>query len=427
MAPFQKSIVEQVKTSKQHVSVLFTDISDSVEYFEKKGDVFGRLMVDNCNSIIFPVIKKFSGKVIKTIGDGVMASFKEPYKAINASIAIQQALDNERAINEDFDVHVKIGIHTGEALVEANDLYGDVVNVTARIQKTCNFDEIRFSEGTMEFLIEDTDKLVEKESVTLKGKAKPVLLFECKWKEYPYLLEGHSIDGSFPVVAKQKFEIIGYTIVSLGILFFLYLKYFRYLIVDSEYLAQYVLNPMSIVVDHTLIPVGIGCIVLAFLLILYQLQRVPYVFFQLLKGGFGFAIGLQLFFIPMTVLDLDFKKKWNEEIYSSKHFFVTIQDEDTNIHARSSFNTPVIQVVDKGSMYLFKEQRYRSGIRWNKVLIDQRTYGWVARNNMVLPNEAPQIVSKTNKFKFWYKDFYALLAGMVGFIWGFYNFRVRLS
>jgi len=422
-----KNLVDQIRTSKKHITVLFTDIVDSVQYFEKKGDVFGRLMVEQSNNIIFPIIKKFSGRVIKTIGDGVMASFKEPHNAINASIAIQQTLERERAINEDFDIHVKIGVHTGVTLVESKDLYGDVVNVTARIQKTCKANEIHFSEGVMEFLIDDPEKLQRIDDVELKGKAKPMPLYECKWREYPYLLEGFSIDGSFPVVTKQKFEIFSYSIFAIGILFFLYLKYIRYLVVDSESLAQYVLNPLSFIQDYTAIPVIFIALILAALVILYRLQRVPYIFFKLLKGGFGFAIGLMLFQIPIYLLDLDIDTKWNEEIYTSKNFFVKVMSDSTNIHKRSSYKTPVLKTENSGAIFLFKEQRYRRGIRWNRVLIAPSKYGWIPRNTKVLPSEVPIIISKTNKFVFHYKDFYTFLGGLVGFIWGFYNFRVRLS
>ena len=73
-----KSIAQQIKRSRKIVTILFTDIEGSTLYWERHGDIKGRLMVDRHNRMLFPVVKRFHGKVIKTIGDAIMASFKNP-------------------------------------------------------------------------------------------------------------------------------------------------------------------------------------------------------------------------------------------------------------------------------------------------------------------------------------------------------------
>ena len=65
-----------IRKSTKPVTILLTDIEGSTEYFEKHGDIEGRLMVDQHNRLVFPVIARFRGKIIKTTGDGVMASFR---------------------------------------------------------------------------------------------------------------------------------------------------------------------------------------------------------------------------------------------------------------------------------------------------------------------------------------------------------------
>jgi class 3 adenylate cyclase len=76
------SIVRQIHRSRRPVTILFTDIEDSTRYWDTYGDVKGRLMVDQHNRLTFPVVKRFGGRIIKTIGDAIMASFKDPEDAV---------------------------------------------------------------------------------------------------------------------------------------------------------------------------------------------------------------------------------------------------------------------------------------------------------------------------------------------------------
>lgn len=75
---FYKSIMRQIRRSRRTVTILFTDVEGSTRYFDTQGDTKARLMIDVHNRLIYPVIKRYRGKVVKTIGDAVMASFKSP-------------------------------------------------------------------------------------------------------------------------------------------------------------------------------------------------------------------------------------------------------------------------------------------------------------------------------------------------------------
>jgi adenylate cyclase len=132
----------QINSSKQHVTILFTDIEDSTKYWDKFGDVQGRLMVDRHNRLLFPMVHKFKGRIIKTIGDSIMAAFAKPEQAMKAAIAMQQTMASERQGDVTFDVRIRIGIHTGDAIVEKEDIYGDIVNVAARVESVGKGNEI---------------------------------------------------------------------------------------------------------------------------------------------------------------------------------------------------------------------------------------------------------------------------------------------
>ena len=130
---FYKSIIRQIRRSRKPVTIPFTDVEGSTRYWDSLGDTRGRLMIDLHNRLIYPVIKRHRGRIVKTIGDSIMASFKSPENAMRASIGIQQILDRRRKEDKRFRLKVRIGIHTGKALVEHKDIFGDMVNVAARV------------------------------------------------------------------------------------------------------------------------------------------------------------------------------------------------------------------------------------------------------------------------------------------------------
>ncbi|HFU73946.1 MAG TPA: adenylate/guanylate cyclase domain-containing protein, partial [Helicobacteraceae bacterium] len=117
------SLKQEIGKRQKNVTIVFTDIIDSTHYWHHHGDVQGRLMVDRLNRILFLMVKRFNGRVVKTIGDSVMALFYRNTDALDASIAIQQALSKLRHEESDFVMRVRIGMHSGEAIVEENDVF----------------------------------------------------------------------------------------------------------------------------------------------------------------------------------------------------------------------------------------------------------------------------------------------------------------
>src|SRR5213594_2112112 len=82
---------EELEKMRTPVTILFSDIKGSTAYFEKKGDVEGMAMLDRHNSLLFPVIERGHGRVVKTIGDSIMASFDDAVDAVRAAAGIQRA------------------------------------------------------------------------------------------------------------------------------------------------------------------------------------------------------------------------------------------------------------------------------------------------------------------------------------------------
>jgi len=116
-----------MSSNRQLAAIMFTDIvgytalmgSDEQKAFE---------ILKKNREIHQPIIDTFKGKLIKELGDGILASFPTVSDALFAAIKIQQACSASKELS------LRIGIHEGEIIFENNDIYGDAVNIASRIQ-----------------------------------------------------------------------------------------------------------------------------------------------------------------------------------------------------------------------------------------------------------------------------------------------------
>ena len=107
---------------------MFTDIVGSTEYFERKGDLEGIALLKRHNDLLFPIVGEHRGRIVKTIGDAIMAVFQADADAVGCAIAMQQTLAEHRRGQPRDAIHVRIGVHAGEALERDGDVFGDTVN-----------------------------------------------------------------------------------------------------------------------------------------------------------------------------------------------------------------------------------------------------------------------------------------------------------
>ena len=83
-----------------------------------------------------PILARHAGRLVKLTGDGALVEFSSAVDALSAAIAFQQAVtDANRDQPEDTCIVFRIGLHLGDLIVEGEDLYGDGVNVAARLQE----------------------------------------------------------------------------------------------------------------------------------------------------------------------------------------------------------------------------------------------------------------------------------------------------
>lgn len=168
---------------EQELAILFSDIVGSTGYFERHGDSAGLRMVRRHHELFKPIVQAHGGRVVKTIGDGLMAVFKSARGAVDASYEMQRCLRtaNTRLARRE-RIRVRIGVHHGPVLVDSTgDVFGDVVNVAARIQAKAGPEQILVGEPIQRELT-DTYPLRSVGNFQLKGKTSRIELFEVPWK-----------------------------------------------------------------------------------------------------------------------------------------------------------------------------------------------------------------------------------------------------
>lgn len=153
------------------VAILFSDIEGSTELNEKLGDKQFVKLLQRHDTAVRSAIERHDGHVVKTQGDGFMAAFTTPEQAVRCAIAIQKAFDKRRRSGPGA-IQIRIGIHYGDVVHRANDIFGRNVAQAARVAALAQGREILVSEAVAT-AVEDCDDVVlsEEREVQLKGLA----------------------------------------------------------------------------------------------------------------------------------------------------------------------------------------------------------------------------------------------------------------
>ena len=174
----KETLKEGTTVRASGVTMLFTDIMNSTELYRQEGDEFAVGRVMSHFKIIQQIIAEERGGIVKTIGDSVMAIFREPVSALKAVERIQQIFTGSTGLGESF--RIKAGIHFGDCtavnLNDRTDYFGTTVNIAARLVDVAKEKEIIISEAVFNhpdvqlYLKKKSDILFVKESqIALKG------------------------------------------------------------------------------------------------------------------------------------------------------------------------------------------------------------------------------------------------------------------
>ncbi len=158
--------------SRQLVAIMFTDIVGYTALMgEDEQNAFDLLRKNR--QMQKPLVEEFDGTWIKELGDGVLASFHTVTDAVQCAICIQQSC---KAIP---DLKLRVGIHLGEVMFEDNDVFGDGVNISARLQAGAPIGGIWISESVYNNVSNKKEiktRFVREE--TFKNVKEPIRIYE---------------------------------------------------------------------------------------------------------------------------------------------------------------------------------------------------------------------------------------------------------
>jgi adenylate cyclase len=168
----------------QHRTILFADVAGSTRILEAAGDVAGRAFISGIVDELSRITDSFRGRVVKTIGDEVMSSFPEPLDAIVAAVEMQRVVRKRDPLG-DLPPKVRIGLHGGVVILEQTDVYGDVVNVAARVVALAKGDQILTTAVTLSLVAETRIPSRSLGTHSVRGREAPLELHEVLWEMNP--------------------------------------------------------------------------------------------------------------------------------------------------------------------------------------------------------------------------------------------------
>lgn len=189
-------------------SIVFADVAGSTRLYDTLGDQKARTAIAECLTVMSQCVSQYQGRVIKTIGDEIMCCFD------SAASAVQAVLDMQAAVSvrqfSGVELQIRVGLQHGDVIHENGDVFGDAVNVAARMAGIAKARQIMITDDCLPGLpdaIREQARLVDKAPV--KGKAEPILVYEVVWEqeEATQIMQALSLDASQPIKAKQSLQL----------------------------------------------------------------------------------------------------------------------------------------------------------------------------------------------------------------------------
>jgi class 3 adenylate cyclase len=162
--------IEEFLTGTRHRSepnrvlatVLFTDIVDSTTQASGLGDSAWHDRLERHDAMVRRQLERFGGKEIKTIGDGFLATFDGPARAIRCACAIRDGV-------EQLGIDVRAGLHTGEVELLRDDVGGITVNIAARVVNFAGAGEVLASRTLADLVVGSSIEFEDRGEHELKG------------------------------------------------------------------------------------------------------------------------------------------------------------------------------------------------------------------------------------------------------------------
>ena len=116
------------------LAVVFTDLEGFTAFTDTHGDAAAVKLIDEHRRLAGPVVRQWSGKILKTLGDGLLCTFPDAETGVRGALELLETAPAP--------LRLRAGVHVGEAVVSKGDVMGHVVNVAARVTETASGGEV---------------------------------------------------------------------------------------------------------------------------------------------------------------------------------------------------------------------------------------------------------------------------------------------
>ena len=165
--------------NKKIVAIIFTSLVDYQKLAKKDSKLALELLAEH-DTVLSKIISQHSGRVVKHINESIFAEFPSATDATKCSLDIQQSLKELNEVNPpDFQINIGIGIHMAEVYEEKGDLFGDGINLAARIKSISYKDEILTTQAVYNSIRSEKDIFIrDLGRVVLKNIEDPERVFK---------------------------------------------------------------------------------------------------------------------------------------------------------------------------------------------------------------------------------------------------------
>lgn len=158
--------------------IMFTDLMDSTLMTTTFGDKKALHLLHINNAITRNALRDFDGSEIKHTGDGIMASFRSVNDAVEASIRIQKEFALHNKQNPGEELYLRIGLSAGEPIEEHGDLFGNTVQLSARLCARAEPTQILVEEEIKDLYSGKTALFFNEQKFIPKGFKEPITIYE---------------------------------------------------------------------------------------------------------------------------------------------------------------------------------------------------------------------------------------------------------
>ena len=164
------------------MAVLFADIAGSTKLYDTLGDAQAKTLIDECLGIMRGVVARYAGRVIKTIGDEVMCVLPDADSGHLAAADMQLKVAALPAVSN-VKRAIRVGFHVGPVIEESSDVFGDTVNMAARMAGFAKGMQIITTLATVERLspaLRSSTRQIA--ALSVKGKGDDIEVCEVIWQ-----------------------------------------------------------------------------------------------------------------------------------------------------------------------------------------------------------------------------------------------------